>query len=59
MSKWERSREVKEEQPQNILLISVTFEVSKLERSRVVNDLQPRNILLISVTREVLRCSNP
>ena len=50
MSKQERSREVKDEQPQNIQLILLTFEVSKLVRSRVLKDSQPKNILLISVT---------
>ena len=50
MSKLERSREVKDSQPENISLISVTFKVSKLERSRAVKDAQPENILLISVT---------
>ena len=41
MSKLERSREVKDLQPENILLISVTSEVSKLERSRAVKEEQP------------------
>ena len=39
--KLERSREVKDEQPENISLILLTFEVSKLVRSRVVKDEQP------------------
>ena len=46
----ERSRAVKDEQPENILLIPVTCEVLKLERSRVVKDEQPENIKLIYVT---------
>ena len=50
MSKLERSREVKDSQPLNILLMLVTFEVSKLERSRAVKDAQPLNILPIYVT---------
>ena len=41
MSKLERSRAVKEEQPQNILFISVTCDVSKLERLRAVKEEQP------------------
>ena len=59
MSKLERSRVVKDQQPENIHLISVTLEVSKQVRSRVVKEEQPQNISLISVTCEVLRCSNP
>ena len=55
MSKRERSRDVKEEQPENIPSphqedIDATFEVSKLERSREVKDEQPENIHIISVT---------
>ena len=59
MSKLERSRAVKEEQPSNIPFISFIFEVSKSERSREVKEEHPENILLISVTCEVLRCSSP
>ena len=44
MSKLERSREVKEEQSSNILLISITRDVSKLERSSVVRAEQPENM---------------
>jgi hypothetical protein len=44
VSKLERSREVKEQQPWNIYLISSTFEVSKLKRSREVKEQQPENI---------------
>ena len=50
MSKLERSRAVKEEQPENILFIFVTFEVSKLERLREVKEEQSSNMLLIYVT---------
>ena len=53
MSKLERSRAVKNEQPENILPIDVTPEVPKLERSRAVKDEQPENISSISVTSEV------
>ena len=42
--------------PLNILLISVTFEVSKLDKSRDVNLLQLSNIPFISVTFEVFNC---
>ena len=46
VSKLERSREVKEEHPENIPPerkpdIPITFEVSKLERSREVKEEQP------------------
>ena len=59
MSKLERSSEVNDLQPENILHIPVTFEVSKLERLSAVKDWHPSNIPLISVTCEVLRCSRP
>ena len=59
MSKLERSRVVKDEQLENILLIFVTFEVSKRERSREVKDLQPENMPPIHITCEVLICSSP
>ena len=44
VSKLERSRVVKEEQPENIQFIFVTLEVSKLERSRDGKDMHPQNI---------------
>ena len=44
VSKLERSRTVKDEQPSNISIIFVTFEVSKVERSREVKDEQPQNM---------------
>ena len=48
--KLERSRVVKDAQPENISCMSVTFEALKLERSSAVKDAQPENIRLISVT---------
>ena len=50
MSKLERSRAVKDAQPENILPIFVTSEVSKRERSRVDKDWQFPNISHIFLT---------
>ena len=50
-----RSSTVKAEQPSNISLILVTFEVLKLERSRDVKVEHFANISLIFVTFEVLK----
>lgn len=53
VTKLERSREAKEEQPKNILSIRETFEVSKLERSIVFKSEQSENMPIIFVTFEV------
>ena len=50
MSKLERSRAVKDAQPENILFMLVTSEVSKRERSRAVKDWQFLNISHIFLT---------
>ena len=44
VSQPERSRDVREEQPENALSMSVTFEVSQPERLRDVREVQPENI---------------
>ena len=41
VSKLETSREINDEQPENIEPMLVTLDVSKLETSREVNDEQP------------------
>ena len=57
--KFFTSREVKPEQPENILLISVTFWVLKCDKSREGKPEQSENIHDMSFTSEVLRNSNP
>ena len=53
VSKLDKSREVKFEQPENIYVISVTSDVSKLDKSREVKFEQPENIKDILVTFDV------
>ena len=44
VSKWDKSRQVKDEQPENMSLMSVTQEVSKWDKSIEVRAEQYRNI---------------
>ena len=53
VSKEDRSREDRDEQPSNMLSMRVTLEVSKEDRSREARDEQPSNICHISVTLDV------
>ena len=57
--KFERSSDVKAEQPSNIEFISFTFSVLKFERSSDVKVEQPSNIPAILFTSEVLRFCSP
>ena len=54
--KEDRSSDVSDEQPENMLPISVTAEVSNPVRSKEASDEQSENMTLILVTAEV---SNP
>ena len=49
----DKSNECNDEQPENILFISITDDVSRLDKFSEINDEQPENIPFISITDDV------